>query len=136
MTERKHRVEDALEAVKAAQIEGLLPGGGVALLNAARGLEVETDHPDQDLAVKIIKEVVREPARQMAINAGESPDLIIAQLEKCSPDEGYDFRHGKIVNMYEKGIIDPAKVTRCALENATSAAGVLLTTNYAIVETE
>ena len=136
MTERKHRVEDALEAVKAAQDEGLLPGGGVALLNAANNLEVEVDHPDQKLAVEIIKEVVREPARQMARNAGESPDLIIAKLESCSPGEGYDFRSGKIVNMIKSGIIDPAKVTRCALENATSAAGVLLTTNYAIVDTE
>jgi chaperonin GroEL len=136
MTERKHRVEDALEAVKAAQLEGLLPGGGVALLTAARSIEVEVEHPDQALAVEIIKEVVKEPVRQMATNAGESPDLIIKLLEDCSEGEGYDFRYGKIVNMFEKGIIDPTKVTRCALENATSAAGVLLTTNYAIVEVE
>ena len=72
----------------------------------------------------------------MATNAGESPDLIIKLLEDCSEGEGYDFRHGKIVNMFEEGIIDPTKVTRCALENATSAAGVLLTTNYAIIEVE
>lgn len=133
MTEKKHRVEDALEAVKAAQQEGLLPGGGVALIGAAKNLSVEFDHPDQRLALDIIKDVVREPARQMAKNAGASPDIIIQKIEDCDPGYGYDFRQEKIVNMFESGIIDPAKVTRCALENATSAAGVLLTTNYAII---
>jgi chaperonin GroEL len=136
MVEKKHRVEDALEAVKSAQVEGLLPGGGIALLNAVKGLEVEVDHPDQELGVQIIKDVVQEPVRQMAENAGESPDLILAKLESCDENEGYDFRSGKIVNMFEKGIIDPTKVARCALQNATSAAGTLLTTNYAIVEIE
>jgi len=136
MVEKKHRVEDALEAVRSAQVEGLLPGGGIALLNAVKGLEVEVDHPDQELGVQIIKDVVQEPVRQMAENAGESPDLILAKLESCEENEGYDFRSGKIVNMFEKGIIDPTKVARCALQNATSAAGTLLTTNYAIVEVE
>lgn len=134
MVEKKHRIEDALEAVKAAQLEGLLPGGGVALINASKDLAVEFDHPDQALALEIIKDVVKEPARQMAKNAGASPDLILQMIEESPDGHGYDFRQEKIVNMFESGIIDPAKVTGCALENATSAAGVLLTTNYAIID--
>ena len=137
MTEKKHRIEDALEAVKAAQLEGLLPGGGVTLLKAVRELDaMELDNSDQELGVQIIRDVVQEPIRQMAQNAGLSPDLILQKLENCEDGHGYDFHTGKIVDMFEKGIIDPAKVTRCALENATSAAGTLLTTNYAIIETE
>ena len=133
MIEKKHRIEDALEAVKAAQQEGLLPGGGVALINAVKNLKVDFDHQDQELALDIVRDVVREPARQMARNAGASPDIIVQKIEDCEQGFGYDFRQEKIVNMFEAGIIDPAKVTRCALENATSAAGVLLTTNYAII---
>lgn len=137
MTEKKHRIEDALEAVRAAQLEGLLPGGGVTLLKAVRELDaMELDNSDQELGVQIIRDVVQEPIRQMAQNAGLSPDLILQKLENCEDGHGYDFHTGKIVDMFEKGIIDPAKVTRCALENATSAAGTLLTTNYAIIETE
>ena len=84
MTEKKHRVEDALEAVKAAQQEGIVPGGGVALLRAIEDLEVDVANEDQGLGAEIVKKAVVAPLRQMAINAGQSPDLIEAEIRKCS----------------------------------------------------
>tara|TARA_R100000008_G_scaffold71155_2_gene48883 strand:+ start:323 stop:1891 length:1569 start_codon:yes stop_codon:yes gene_type:complete len=134
MIEKKHRIEDALEAVRSAQIEGVVPGGGVALLNALNDLEVETANDEQQLGVNIIFEAVKAPLRQMAHNAGESADLILQTVLQCETDHGYDFLNRKTVNMFENGIIDPVKVTRCALKNAASVAGTLITTNHAIVE--
>ena len=137
MTETKHRVEDALEAVKAAQKEGVVSGGGVALLNAVKNLTVETENQDQSRGVDIITSACQEPIRQMARNCGKSEDIIIDMLTNEESDVvGYDFRNSSIVNMVEAGIIDPVKVTRCALKNAVSAAGTLLTTNYAVIEVE
>ena len=134
MIEKKHRIEDALEAVTSAQQEGVVPGGGVALLRATRGIQVETENEDQELGVKIVLEAVKAPLRQMAENAGESPDLILSLVQTADDNLGWDFANGKLVNMVEQGVIDPAKVTRTALQNAASAASTLLTTNYAIVE--
>ena len=134
MIERKHRIEDALEAVKSAQQEGIVAGGGVALLRAAANLNVITDNDEQELGLEIIKGAVEEPMRQMAINAGESPDLIISRVSREDGNWGYDFTTRELEDMLEIGIIDPAKVTRCALQNAASAAGTLITANYAIVE--
>jgi len=134
MIERKHRIEDALEAVKSAQDEGIVAGGGVALLRAAANLNVITDNDEQALGLEIIKGAVEEPIRQMAINAGESPDLIISRVNREDDNWGYDFTTKELQDMLEVGIIDPAKVTRCALQNAASAAGTLITANYAIVE--
>jgi len=138
MIEKKHRVEDALEAVKSAQEEGIVAGGGVALLVASQGLEVETDNEDQIFGVEIVKEACAAPIRQMALNAGVSPDIVVSQVVGTMTEgtHGYDFYNGQMVNMNEAGIIDPAKVTRCALENAASAASTLITTNYAIVQTK
>ena len=136
MTEKKHRIDDALEAVRSAQEEGIVLGGGVALLRAVNGLKVKTDNEDQELGVKIIIEAVEEPLRQMAINAGESPDIIVSSVKNnivCGP-YGYNFVTRKIENLYDNGIIDPVKVTRCALQNAASVASTLITTNYAIVK--
>jgi len=134
MIEKKHRIEDALEAVSSARQEGVVPGGGVALLRATEKLQVVTDNEDQDLGVKIILEAVKAPIRQMAENAGESADLILAKVLAAEDGLGWDFSTGKIVDMIEAGVIDPAKVTRTALQNAASAASTLLTTNYAIIE--
>jgi len=134
MIEKKHRIEDALEAVKSAQMEGIVPGGGTALLRAAAKIEVEVDNEQQSLGVDIIKKAVSEPLRQMALNAGESPDLVLSMVLKESGDLGYNFATQKIENMIESGILDPAKVTRSALQNATSVASTLITTSHAIIE--
>jgi len=134
MVERKHRIEDALEAVKSAQEEGIVAGGGVALLRAAANLNVATDNDEQALGLEIIKGAVEEPIRQMAINARESPDLIVSRVSIEDDNWGYDFTTRELEDMLEIGIIDPAKVPRCALQNAASAAGTLITANYAIVE--
>ena len=134
MVEKKHRIEDALEAVKSAQQEGVVAGGGIALLRAATNLDIITDNEEQALGLEIVKGAVQEPIRQMAINAGESPDLIVSIISRENNNYGYDFTTGEIEDMLETGIIDPVKVTRCALQNAASAAGTLITANYAIVE--
>jgi chaperonin GroEL len=135
MIEKKHRVEDALEAVKAAQEEGVIPGGGVALLRVTENLEVEIANEDQALGVEIVKKAAIAPLRQMALNAGRSPDLIEEQIRNSEKNYGFNFRDFSIVNMYDAGIIDPLKVTRAALQNAASAAGTLITTSHAIIET-
>ena len=134
MIEKKHRIEDALEAVRSAQMEGVVPGGGVALLRALHDLNVETENDVQDIGVKFVEEAVKAPLRQMARNAGESPDLIVSSVQAETGNLGYDFVTSEMVDMFEAGIIDPVKVTTEALRNASSAAGTLLTTNYAIVE--
>ena len=135
MIEKKHRIEDALEAVRSAQQEGIIPGGGVALLRCLDDVEgLEGDNEEQNLGIKIVLKALEEPVRQMAINAGESPDLIVSEIKAQEFNFGYDFLNRKFINMLEAGIIDPAKVTRCAVENAASAAGTLITTNYAIVQ--
>lgn len=133
MIEKKHRIEDALSAVKSAQEEGIVPGGGVALLRAVLALEVETETEDQAYGVEIIKLAAKEPLRQMATNAGESPDLIVKLVEEQEKECGYNFVTEEVVNLYDAGIIDPTKVVRCALQNAASAASTLITTNYCVV---
>lgn len=134
MIEKKHRIEDALEAVRSAQQEGIVPGGGVALIRATEGLEVTTENEEQALGVKIVLKAAEEPIRQMAMNAGESPDLIVNIVKSEVFDAGYDFLNRNVIMMVKSGIIDPAKVTRCAIQNAASAAGTLITTNYSIVQ--
>jgi chaperonin GroEL len=134
MIEKKHRVEDALEAVKSAQQEGVVPGGGVALLRAAENIVVEVENEDQQYGVDIITAAAIAPLRQMAENCGLSADLIEAQTRKAPENYGHNFRDFCEVDMYEAGIIDPLKVTRTALENAASAAGTLITTSHAILE--
>tara|TARA_R110000824_G_scaffold67377_8_gene174598 strand:+ start:39175 stop:40743 length:1569 start_codon:yes stop_codon:yes gene_type:complete len=134
MTEKKHRIEDALEAVNAAQLEGVVPGGGVALIRASKNLKIKTDNDDQKLGVKIICEAIKEPLRQMAINAGYSPDILISLVERAKGNKGINFNTGKLTDLVEMGIIDPVKVTRCAIQNAASVASTLITTNHAIIE--
>jgi len=137
MTERKHRIEDALEAVKSAQQEGILPGGGVGLLRCVEDLEVETDNEDQGFGVEIVRRACVEPIRKLSENCDEKADIIVYELTVQMADSfhmGYNFATGKYVDMYKDGVIDPAKVTRCALQNAVSAASTLLTTSHAIIE--
>ena len=134
MIEKKHRVEDALEAVRSAQQEGIVPGGGVALVRATKDLELDFDNEDQTIGYNIICEAIKFPIKQMSINAGESPDLILYEILSLSNNDGRDFTTGELVDMFEAGIIDPAKVTRTALQNAVSAASTLITTNHAIIE--
>ena len=133
MIEKRHRIDDALEAVRSAQEEGIITGGGTALMRASQSLSVETDNDEQAMGVSIVLEAVEEPLRQMALNAGESPDIIVNKVTSTRPPFGYNFVTNEIENLYENGIIDPVKVSRCALENAASVASTLITTNYAIV---
>ena len=134
MIEKKHRIEDALEAVRSAQLEGVVSGGGVALIRASKNLEVEPENEEQTIGIKIVCDAVEAPIKQMASNAGESPDLILSKVLASHKNDGWDFATGRLVDMLEAGIIDPTKVTRLALQNAASVSSVLLTTNYAKVE--
>lgn len=135
MTEKKHRIEDALEAVKSAQEEGIVRGGGAALLRASSCLCLKTESSDQAMAGAIIQDACRAPIQQMAINAGASPDIIIEKVMQADHDSGWDFRSGELTNLYESGIVDPVKVTRTALQNAASCAGALITTKFGIIQT-
>ena len=133
----QQRVEDALEAVRSAQLEGVIIGGGSALVKCAANVKnIKTENDAEAIGVRIVKESVADPLKQMALNAGESPDLILNQVLKLKGDRGYDFKNSQVVDMIEKGIVDPVKVTKTALKNACSVASTLITTNYAIVEVE
>ena len=132
MIEKKHRVEDALEAVRSAQEEGIVPGGGTTLLKCA-DFVVNCEDEDQKIGVEIVRKSLQAPIRQMAINAGESPDLIVDRVTNAE-DMGWDFKKARLTTMLESGIIDPTKVTRVALQNSISAASTLVTTSNAIIE--
>ena len=104
---------------------------------ASKSIQIaDLDNSDQALGFAIVREACKEPLRQMALNAGDSPDLILEQVINADDKHGWDFRQGELANLYEKGIIDPVKVTRTALQNAGSCAGTLITTNYGIIQTE
>ena len=134
MIEKKHRIEDALEAVKSAQEQGIVPGGGTALLRCAKNIQPVTESEDEDLGVKIVMRSVDAPLRQMAMNAGTSADIVVDKVSSAGDNIGWDFSKEELVDMLEKGIIDPVKVTKNALRNAASVSSTLLTSNYAIVE--
>ncbi|MCD6128281.1 chaperonin GroEL [Candidatus Bipolaricaulota bacterium] len=136
LEEKKHRMEDALEATKAAVEEGILPGGGVALLNASKALDKleEELEGDEKVGVQILKRALEEPARQLAENAGLEGAVIVEKLKQEKPGVGFDVVQEKFVDMFEAGIIDPTKVTRSALQNAVSIAGMLLTTEALVAE--
>lgn len=136
LEEKKHRFEDALEATRAAVEEGILPGGGVALLRAARALEkLEKEvEGDEKLGVQILKKALEAPVRQLAENAGFEGAVIVERLRKEKDTVGFDVVQEKFVDMYEAGIIDPTKVTRSALQNAASIAGMLLVTEALVAE--
>jgi chaperonin GroEL len=134
--ERKDRVDDAMHATRAAVEEGVLPGGGVALLRAAEALKrVRTHNDDQKTGVEIVRKALSWPARQIAINAGEDGSVIVGKiLEKDQYGFGFDAQNGEYVNLVAKGIIDPTKVVRAALQNAASIAGLLITTEAMVAE--
>ncbi|HUU08813.1 MAG TPA: chaperonin GroEL [Dehalococcoidales bacterium] len=128
LKERKHRVEDALSATRAAVEEGILPGGGVALLNALPVLDKLKVEGDEATGVDIIRKAVEEPIRWIAINAGKDGSVVIDAVKKSEPGSGYDAEAGEFGDMVAKGIIDPTKVVRSALQNAASIAVMVLIT--------
>jgi chaperonin GroEL len=134
--ERKDRVDDAMHATRAAVEEGILPGGGVALLRATEALKkVRTANDDQKTGVEIVRKALQAPARQIAINAGEDGSVIVGKiLEKDQYSYGFDAQTGEYGNMLTKGIIDPTKVVRAAIQNASSVAGLLITTEAMVAE--
>lgn len=134
MIEKKYRYEDALAATRAAVEEGIVAGGGVTLLKLSKKLKLKLSDPDEQFGVDIVKRALEEPIRQISNNAGLSPDVVVNDVLKAKEGRGLDARVGKIVNMIDSGIIDPAKVTRNALQNAASIAGLLLTTESLIVD--
>jgi len=134
LKEKKHRVEDALSATRAAVEEGILPGGGVALINAIPILDNLKLEGDEAVGVAIVKRALEEPLRWIAINAGREGSVIVDTVKKSKPGVGYDAIKDDFGNMVEKGIIDPALVTRAALENAASVAMMLLTTECLVTD--
>jgi chaperonin GroEL len=133
--ERQHRVEDAVRAAKAALEEGIVPGGGIAFLKVEQSLEsVETDSDDEKIGVEIVKKSLEEPIRKIAENAGKDGAVILEEARKRGNNEGFNALTGEFVDMIKAGIVDPTKVTRSALENAASVAGMLLTTKAVVYE--
>ncbi len=135
MKEKKARVEDALHATRAAVEEGIVPGGGVALLRArARVAELQAENVDQEAGVKIVYRAIEEPLRQIVDNAGDEPSVIINEVLSKDGNYGYNAGSGEYGDMVEMGVLDPTKVTRSALQNAASIAGLMLTTDCMIAE--
>jgi chaperonin GroEL len=134
--ERKDRVDDALHATRAAVEEGILPGGGVPLLRAARALEkLKTENADQKTGIEIVRKALGWPARQIAINSGEDGSVVVGKiLDKEAYNYGFDAQTGDFGNLVSKGIIDPTKVVRAALQDASSVAGLLITTEAMVAE--
>src|SRR6201991_2360331 len=134
--ERKDRVDDAMHATRAAVEEGILPGGGVALLRASEGLKkLRAGNDDQKTGIEIVRKALSTPARQIALNAGEDGSIIVGKiLENSQYGYGFDAQSGEYVDMMKKGIIDPTKVVRAALQNAASIAGLLITTEAMVAE--
>ena len=134
MIEKKHRIEDALEAVRSAQEQGVIAGGGSALAKIADQVQVMDITSEQKLGFKIVIDACTSPLRQMAINAGESPDLVVQKVQGKALSYGYNFMTNKVENFFETGIIDPVKVTISAIQNSVSVASTLITTNHAVVK--
>ena len=134
MKEKKARVEDALHATRAAVEEGIVPGGGVALLRSVPSLDKVKVDDEQQVGVEIMRRALEEPIRQIAHNAGVESSIIVQNVREKKGDQGYDARNDEYVKMFDAGIIDPAKVARVAVENAASIAGMVLTTEAAITE--
>ena len=134
LKEKKHRVEDALSATRAAVEEGIVPGGGVAYLNALGALDKLNLDDDEKTGLDILRRALEEPMRRIAENAGKDGSVIVHKVSGLRKGEGYDAREDEFGNMLEKGIIDPLKVTNAALENAVSIAGMVLTTNALVTD--
>jgi chaperonin GroEL len=135
MKEKKLRIEDALNATRAAVEEGIVPGGGVAYIEAIKALEgLQGDSPDEKTGINIIRRALEEPLRQIANNAGSEGSVVVEKVRTSTPGIGFNALNGEYVNMIEAGIVDPAKVTRYALQNAASISAMILTTEALVVE--
>ena len=135
MKNKKDRVDDSLHATRAAIEEGIVPGGGVAYIRAISALEgLKGDNEDQTTGIEIIKRAIEEPLRQIAINAGKEGAVVAQNVKAGKGDYGYNAQTDKYEKLFASGVIDPAKVTRVALENAASVAGMFLTTEAVVVE--
>jgi chaperonin GroEL len=134
MIEKKHRVEDALEAVRSAQEMGVIAGGGSALAKISKSTLLIGSATTQQLGIDLVLDACKSPLRQMCENAGEPYQIIQNNVENSNENEGYNFMNGKVENLIETGVIDPVKVTISAIENAVSVSSTLITTNYAIVK--
>jgi chaperonin GroEL len=135
MKEKKARVEDALHATRAAVEEGVVPGGGVALIRALKAVEgLQGDNPDQNLGIAITRRALEAPLREIVANAGDEPSVIVNQVKEGKGNYGYNAATGQFGDMVEMGILDPTKVTRTALQNAASVAGLAITTEAIVAE--
>jgi chaperonin GroEL len=135
MKEKKDRVDDALHATRAAVEEGIIPGGGVALVRAIAKLKkLDTENQDVETGVKIIARAIEEPLRQIVENSGNEGSVVVSKVLEGKKDFGFNAKTEEYVNMFKDGIIDPTKVVRIALENAASVAGMILTTECALVD--
>jgi chaperonin GroEL len=133
--EKKDRVDDALNATRAAVEEGIVPGGGVALLWASKAIKTKGDNDDQEAGINIVRKALQAPIRQIAENAGVEGSIVVGKvLESKSASYGYDAQNDEYVDLIQKGIIDPAKVVRTALQDAASVAGLLVTTEAGVAE--
>jgi chaperonin GroEL len=134
MKEKKARVEDALHATRAAVEEGVVPGGGVALIRAVSSIKVKGDNDDQNVGIGILKRAVEEPLRQIVANAGGDASVVLNAVAEGKGDYGYNAATGEYGDMIKEGILDPTKVTRFALQNAASVSGLLLTTEAMVAD--
>ena len=134
MKEKKARVEDALHATRAAVEEGIVPGGGVALIRAQKVLDSLTLTGDEEIGLQIVRRAIEQPLRTLADNAGQEGALIVQEVKKRKGAEGYNVATGEYCDLIKAGVVDPAKVTRSALQNAASISGLLLTTECIITE--
>ncbi len=134
MKEKKDRIEDALSATRAAIEEGIVAGGGVALIRAQALLENMKLEGDELLGAQIVRRALEEPLRIIAANAGFEPSVVVNRVKELKDNNGFDAKAGQYVDMLAEGIIDPAKVTRSAIQNAASIAGLLLTTEATICD--
>src|SRR5205085_8366749 len=135
MKEKKARVEDALHATRAAVEEGIVAGGGVALLRARAAIgSLKGDNPDQDAGIKIVLRAIEQPLREIVYNAGDEPSVVVNKVLEGKGNYGYNAANGTYGDMIEMGILDPTKVTRTALQNAASVASLILTTEAMVAE--
>jgi chaperonin GroEL len=134
MKEKKARVEDAMHATKAAVEEGIVPGGGVALLRAEKAVDGVKAEGDEAVGVAIVRRALEEPLRQIAQNAGHEGAIVVAKVRELKAEEGFNAQTEQYENLVEAGVIDPTKVVRTALQNASSVASLLLTTEALVSE--
>jgi chaperonin GroEL len=135
MKEKKARVEDALHATRAAVEEGIIPGGGVALIRAKQAIaKLKGENTDQDAGIKIVLRAMEEPLRQIVANSGFEPSVVVNKVAEGKGNYGFNAQTGEYGDLVEMGVLDPTKVTRTALQNASSVAGLMLTTDAMVAE--